>query len=79
MESSEQVGFDSDGSKVIVDNSSNVYNFSEENMFTKNIEPMISNGVAAIGGKHLTPKGIGTVSWSCTDDECKYTQRNRIM
>ena len=40
-------------------------------MFTDNIETIVSNGPANIGGKYLIPKGIGTVSWSWTDDEGK--------
>ena len=51
MESSEQVGFDSNGSSVIFDDSANNQIFSEEEMFTDNIEPIISNGVATIGEK----------------------------
>ena len=39
------------GSSVIVDNSENDNICSEEDMFTYNIEPIISNGVATIGGK----------------------------
>ena len=38
-------------------------------MFTDNIEPMIYNGVANIGGKYLIPKGIRTVIWYLTDYE----------
>ena len=38
-------------------------------MFTENTDPIISNGVAKIGGKNIIPKGIGTVSWYWTDDE----------
>ena len=37
-------------------------------MFTEKIEPIIYNGVANIGEKYLIPKGIGTVTWSWTDD-----------
>ena len=40
-------------------------------MFTDKIYPIIYNGVANIGGKYLIPKGIGTVRWSCIDDEYK--------
>ena len=36
-------------------------------MFTDNIEPIISNGVATICGKDLITKGIGTVRWSWTN------------
>ena len=61
-ESSEQVGFDSDRSTVIVDKSANAYIFSDEDMFTENIEPTISNRVATIGGKYLITKGIVTFS-----------------
>ena len=69
MESSEQVVFYSDGSSVIVDNSENAHTCSEEDMFTDKIYPIISNRVATIGGTDIIPKGIGTFSWSCTDDE----------
>ena len=40
-------------------------------MFAENIEPIIYNGVATIGGKYIIPKGIATVSCSQTDDEGK--------
>ena len=71
VEYSEQFGFDSDGSSVIVDNSDNSYIRSEEYIFNDKIEPIISNGVATIGGNNLITKGIGTVIWSCTYDEGK--------
>ena len=38
-------------------------------MFTDNIEPIISNGVANIGVKYIISKRIVTVSCSYTDDE----------
>ena len=38
-------------------------------MFTDNIDPIITNGVATIGVKYIIQKGIGTVIWSYTDDE----------
>ena len=38
-------------------------------MLTDKIDPTISNGVATIDGKYITPKGIGTVIWYWTDDE----------
>ena len=38
-------------------------------MFTEKIDPIISNGVANIGGKDLIPKVIRTVSWSWNYDE----------
>ena len=38
-------------------------------MFTDKIEPIISNWVATIGG---VTKEVGTVSWSCNDDEGKF-------
>ena len=38
-------------------------------MFTHNIDPIISNIVATIGGKYLIPKVTGTVIWSWTNDE----------
>ena len=65
MESSEKFGFGYDGSSVIFDNSDNAHMCSEEDM----IEPIISNGVANIGGKGLFPKGIGTVIWSWNNNE----------
>ena len=68
MELSEQVIFDSSGSSLIVDNSSNAHIFSEEDMFTDKIEPIIYNGVETIGGDNIIPKGIVTVNWSWTDD-----------
>ena len=51
MESSEQVGFYSNGWSVIVDHSENDHICSEEDMSTYNIYTIISNGVATIGGK----------------------------
>ena len=71
MESSEQVGFYSDGSSGIVDNSTSSHKLSEEDIFTDKIEPIIYNGVESIGGKDHIPKGVGSVSWSWTDDEGK--------
>ena len=62
MEFSEQVGFYSDGSYVIVDNYSNSHICSEEYMFTDKIEPFISNRLSTIGRKVLIQKGIGAVS-----------------
>ena len=67
-----KIGFEYDGSSVIVDNSSSAHILSEEDMFTENIEPIISNGAATIGGKYLIPKRIGTVSWSWTYDEVQF-------
>ena len=40
-------------------------------MFTDNIKPIISNGVANIGGNYLIPKGVGTVSCFWRDDDVK--------
>ena len=37
-------------------------------MFSDNIEPKISNILETIGGKYIIPEGIGTFSWSWTDD-----------
>ena len=79
MESSEQVGFDSDGSTVIVDKYANSDIFSEEEMFYDKIEPIIYNGVANIGGKDIITKGIGTVIWYWNDDEGQPHKRNGIM
>ena len=68
MESSEQVGFNYGGSSVIVDNSYHSHICSVEYIITYKIEPIISNGVATIGGKDIITKGIGTVICSYTDD-----------
>ena len=46
-------------------------------MFTYKIDPIISNKVAKIGGNCFIPKGIGTVSWSWTDDKGKL-QTNKL-
>ena len=40
-------------------------------MITDKIEPIIPNVVETIGGIYLIPKGIGTISLSCTDDKVK--------
>ena len=71
MESLEQVGFDSDGSSVIFDNSENAHIFSEKYIFTDKKKTIIYNGVATICGKDLITKRIDTVSWTWTDDEGK--------
>ena len=68
MESSEPVGFDSDGSSFIVEKYSNAHILSEEDMFTDKIEPIISNGMVNIGGKDIITKEIITVRCSCTED-----------
>ena len=52
MESSEEVGFDSDGSTLIFDNYSNTHILPYEEIFT------LSNVVATIGRIYLIPKGI---------------------
>ena len=61
---SEQVGFDSAGLIVIVDNSANAHIFSEEEMLTNKIEPVVSNGVATIGRNDIIEEEVGTVIWS---------------
>ena len=66
---SEHIGFDSDGSTVIVDNSENSHICSEEDMFNDNIDTTISNGVETTDGKYLIPKGIFKTSWSWNDNE----------
>ena len=38
-------------------------------MIIYKIEPSMSNGFATIGGKDNNPKGVVTVSWSCTYDK----------
>ena len=58
LEYSENVGFDSDGSSLIVDNSYNAQICSEKDMFNENVESTISNGVATIGGKDIIIIGI---------------------
>ena len=62
-------GFDSFGSSVIVDNTSNDNICSDEDMFTDKTEPIIYNGVATIGVKFIISKGIVKVSFSWNDDE----------
>ena len=61
VEYSYQVGFDSDGSSVIVDNSYNAHIWSEEDMFTDKIDPIISNGLATIGGNYIIPILFGII------------------
>ena len=68
VEYSEQVGFDSNGSSVIVDNSDNAQIYSEEDIFTGKLEPILHILVATIYVKVIIKKGIGTVSWYWTDD-----------
>ena len=51
--------------------------FPKKDMFTDNIFPIISNGVATIGRKSLIPKGIGTVIWDWTDDKGKL-RKNKL-
>ena len=50
---------------------------SEDDMLTDNIETIIYNGVGTISGKYRILKGIGTVSWSCTDNEVQL-QTNKL-
>ena len=40
-------------------------------MFTDKIEPIISNGVATIGGKDIIPKRIGKIRQSWDDKNGK--------
>ena len=76
VKSSEKVGFDSDRSYSIVDNSNNYHTLSEEEMFTNKIDSTIYNGVATICENDIIPKWIGRVSWYCTDeDEQLYTDK----
>ena len=56
MEYSEQGGFDSYESSVIIDNHYNYHILSEEDIFTENIDPIIFNGVETIGGNILFQK-----------------------
>ena len=77
--SSEQVGFESDMSSVIVDNSENAHIFSEEDMFTDKIEPIISNGVATIGGNDLIKKLLTQLSGPGMMMRGNGTKRNLIM
>ena len=56
MESLEHIVFDFDVSAVKMDNYTNTYICLEEDMFTYNIEPIISNGVEIIGGKYYKKK-----------------------
>ena len=74
MGSSEQVRFDYYGLSVIFNNYANYHIFSEEDMFTDNIEPIIYNGVATIGVKDII---IGTFIWYWNDDEGRL-QTNKL-
>ena len=78
VEYPENIGFDSDGSTFIVDNSYNEQILSEEDLFTDKIDPTISKWMETIGGKYIISKGIGTVIWSWTDDEGNYLIINWI-
>ena len=75
-ESSEGVVFDSDGSIVTVDNSANAHIFSEEEMLTNKIEPVVSIWVATIGISDIIEEEIGTVIWSWTDYEGYLNRKN---
>ena len=50
-------------------------------MHTDKIEPIISNGLATIGGRYLISKGIVKVSWPWTDDEgqMKTKKSNNVL
>ena len=72
-----KVGFAYDGSTLIVYNYENEHILLEEDMSTDKIDLIISNVVAAIGGKYLIPKGIGTVICYWTDNEGK-TQTRKL-
>ena len=75
MESSEKIGFDYDGSSLIFDNSENAHMCSEEEMFTDNIDLILSNGESTIVGNDFITKVVVVVSWSCTSDKRKiYTK-----
>ena len=65
----EQVLFDSDGSSVIVDNYANDHICSYEDIFAENIEPIIYNGVATIGGKYIISKRLAQLPGTWDDDE----------
>ena len=69
VESSEIIGFDSDGYIVIIDDYANSHLCSEKDTFTNKIYTIITNGMETICGNDLIPKGIGTVSWSSTDNK----------
>ena len=69
MEFLEQVVSYSDELTSKVDNYYIAHIFSEECTFTNNIDSIIYNGEATIGGKYMIPKYIGTVWWYWTDDE----------
>ena len=66
MEYSEQIGFDSDSSTVVFDISANAHIFSEEDMITHKIEPIISNGLATIGGTDILARTILMMRDNCT-------------
>ena len=76
---SEHIGFDSDGSTVIVDNSENSHVYSEEYMLLENIDPIIYIGVANKDGNILLQKGFTQLAGTGLLMREKYTQRNWIM
>ena len=80
MESLERVGFDSEGSSVIVEKYANAHIGSEEYMVIDKIRNTITNGVETIGGKYLIQKGVGMFSWYWTDGEVKlHTKKFNIV
>ena len=54
-----------------MDNSAKTNIFNDESMFVGKLHEVDIFGVATIGGTDFKPTGMGTVKWSCKDDEGK--------
>ena len=76
LKSSEQFAFDYDGSLVIFYKSYNDNIYSEEDMFTENIDPIIYNGVAIIGVNFSFQKELTHLSGPVMMMRGNFTQIN---
>ena len=54
---------------MVVGNSANMHIFSYFWIFIGNIEPIVTNKVAKIGGNDLNLNGIDVVLWSWVDEK----------
>ena len=59
---------DTSGPTVICDNSANIHICNDSNLFKSMVPADASKVVATIGGQCNFPKGIGTVTWTWTDN-----------
>ena len=60
---------DTPGATIICNNSANIHICNDANLFKSMLPADASKVVATIGGQCNFPKGIGTVTWTWTDDE----------